>query len=84
VANNDAWGRSAPAIELRASAGAIGESAAPSGVFCVACARRADPEETNEGLSLAASERSMFEDCPMPAVPANERVMAILEAAGLG
>lgn len=84
VASIDACGRSVPANELRAIAGAIGANAAPCGVFCVACARRAEPEATSDGLSFAASERSMFEDCPIPAVPAKERVMAILDDSGLG
>lgn len=84
VANNEACGRSVPATALRARAGANGDNAAPSGVFCVAWARRAEPDATSEGLLFAASERSILADCPMPAVPPNERVMAILEASGLG
>ncbi len=84
VASNDACGRSVPANALRASAGASGDRAAPSGEFCVARARLADPEATSDGLSFAARERSMLEDWPMPAVPAKEREMAILDASGLG
>lgn len=84
VARTDALGRSAPANECRTNAGALGAKAAPSGAFCVAFARRAEPDATRDGLSAASNARSKFAACPTPETPFNDRVIAVRDASGVG
>ena len=70
LAFSEELGRSAPATERLIAAGALGASAGPSGVVCVAFARCAEPEALSAGLLSAGDVRSKFGDCPAPAVPA--------------
>jgi hypothetical protein len=63
----------AVAADRPAGAISLGAKALESGVFWVACARRADPEAIWAGLSAAATAVSRLAEWPEPLTPSNDR-----------
>ena len=68
-----AEGRGASARLRLTNAGADGDRAGPSLVFCVACRRMAAPDAATAGLSPDGLARSRFRALPIPATPDRDR-----------
>jgi hypothetical protein len=84
VASNEALGRSAPTSDRRTVGASLGAKAGPGGRFCVVSARRAEPDAVVEGLPGIEGDRSRFADCPTPAIPPSDCVIAIREGRACG
>lgn len=51
---------------------------------CVDSARRAEAEATGATLPVVGNERSIFDDCPIPATPPSDLLMAMRAASAVG